>query len=184
MTPGDLDVRCDVDPCGVDVPVVLVLLVELCRVGLGDLPRLAPDGFRLDVVRVAATPDFGAACGGVLVGRADSDLYTLAGRVPLGLRVQYPGGPAVLARLAEVVQLHAGEGAGGALADLDAVRRDPHLQVARLGSVDTAPIGAKHQGERLAPGFRRFELAQAHGQSHGGRLGVARELVGFVTHEA
>ena len=181
---GNLDVGRNVYPSGVDVAVVLVLLVELCRVSLGHVPGLTPGRFRLGVVLVDAAPDLGAACGGALVDRIDSDLYTLAGRVPLGLRVQHSGGPAVLACLAEVVQLHAGEGAGGALADLDAIRRDPHLQVARLGSVDAAPVGADHQGEGFTPGVGRFDLAQAPCQGCCGQLGVARELVVLGAHEA
>jgi len=160
---GDLDVVRDADPRGVDVAVAAVLLVELRRGVIRSSPRLTPDRFRLDVVLVDAAPDLGATCGGVLIDRVDSDLYTLAGRVPLGLRVHHPGGPAVLARLAEVVQLHTSERARGALADLDAVRRDPHLQVARLCPVDAAPVGTDHQGEGITPGVRRFDLAQAQG---------------------
>ena len=180
----NLDVGRDVDPGGVDVMAVSVGLVELRCVVRGDFPRLRPDGFRLGMARLGATPDLDAACSAVVADGTEPNLYTLACRVPLVFRVQHPDSPAVVARLAEVALVHAPGGAGRALAELNAVRRHPHLQVARLRPVDAAPVGAEHQGEGFAPGIRRFELAQTPGQGCGDCPGIAHELVRLLVDEA
>lgn len=135
-------------------------LVEVRAGVVGDLPRFGPDRFRQDRVRVDAPSDLDAACDAV--GRIDPDLHTLTDRVPLARRVKYLDGPAVLAVLNKVVLAHACDGAGCTLAELHAVRGDSHLQVARFGPVDAAPVAADHQGEGFAPGIRRGELTQAH----------------------
>lgn len=181
---GDLDVVRDVDPGGVDVAVVVVRLVELCRVVPGGGPRVGPDGLRLGLVEVGAASDLDAARGGVVDDRFEPNLYSLARGVPLWCRVQHPGGPAVVARLAEVVHLRACDSAGCTLADLHSVRGEPHLQVARVRSVDAAPVGAEHQDEGLAPRVCRLHLPYAHRKGCGDLVGAPRESAGPIVDEA
>lgn len=57
---GDLDVGRDIDPGGVDTPIVAVSLVVFRRGVGGNLPWLRPDSFRLSLVRVHAAPDLDA----------------------------------------------------------------------------------------------------------------------------